>query len=151
MLQPHRLARGERGEQERSQTALRSYFVVVASFVVASFVVASFVVVSFLYDRIAQSDHLVRLRSFTALDNVELDLIAFLQTFVAVDLNRAVVHKDVCSAFPPEKAVALRVIEPLDRTFVLRQLSALLTLVGCPISRALMSSTHNMGRMVSSK
>jgi hypothetical protein len=40
------------------------------------------------------------------------------------------VHEDVCSAFAPEKAVAFRVVEPLHRTLVLRQLSALPTLVG---------------------
>jgi hypothetical protein len=39
-------------------------------------------------------------------------------------------NEDVCSAFAPEKAVAFRVVEPLHRTPVLRQLSGLLTLAG---------------------
>jgi len=74
----------------------------------------------------------IRLRSLAPLDDVELDLISFVQTLVAIDLNRAVMNKDVCSAFAPEKAVAFRVVEPLHRTPVLRQLSALLTLAGWP-------------------
>jgi len=72
----------------------------------------------------------IRLRSLAPLNDVELDLISFVQTLVAIDLNGAVMNEDVCSAFAPEKAVAFRVVEPLHRTLELCQLSALLTLVG---------------------
>jgi hypothetical protein len=41
-------------------------------------------------------------------------------------------NEDVCSAFAPKKAVAFRVVEPLHRTPVLRQLSALLTWLAAP-------------------
>jgi hypothetical protein len=74
----------------------------------------------------------IRLRTLAPLNDVELDLISFVQTFVAIALNGAVMNEDVCSAFAPEKAVAFRVVEPLHRTLILRQLSALLTLVGWP-------------------
>ena len=73
---------------------------------------------------------MIRLRTLAPLNDVELDLISFVQTFVAIALNGAVMNEDVCSAFAPEKAVAFRVVEPLHRTLVLRQLSALPTLVG---------------------
>ena len=73
---------------------------------------------------------MIRLRSLAPLNDVELDLISFVQTLVAIDLNGAVMNEDVCSAFAPDKAVAFRVVEPLQRTPVLRQLIALLTLVG---------------------
>ena len=73
---------------------------------------------------------MIRLRSLAPLNDVELDLISFVQTLVAIDLNGAVMNEDVCSAFAPEKAVAFRVVEPLHRTLELCQLSALLTLVG---------------------
>ena len=73
---------------------------------------------------------MIRLRTLAPLNDVELDLISFVQTLVAIALNGAVMNEDVCSAFAPEKAVAFRVVEPLHRTLVLRQLSALLTLVG---------------------
>jgi hypothetical protein len=75
--------------------------------------------------RVLQPDDLVRLRPFAALNNVEFDFIAFLQTLVAIDLNRAVMHEDVCSAFTSEKAVAFRVVKPLHSSPVLRQCRAL--------------------------
>ena len=45
-----------------------------------------------------EPDHLVRLRTLRSLDDVEFDLIAFFQAFVAVILYGAVVDEDVRSA-----------------------------------------------------
>ena len=73
---------------------------------------------------------MIRLRSLAPLNDVELDLISFVQTLVAFDLNGTVMNEDVYSAFAPEEAVAFRAVEPLHRTLVLRQLSELPTLVG---------------------
>jgi hypothetical protein len=80
--------------------------------------------------RIPQARHLVCLRPLRALDDVELDLVPFFQALVSIGLDGAVVHKDVRSAFTSEKAVALRVIEPLHSTPILRQFDSPLLVVG---------------------
>jgi hypothetical protein len=80
--------------------------------------------------RFPQARHLVGLRPLRALDDVELDLVTFLQTLVSIGLDGAVVHEDVRSAFTSEKAVALRVIEPLHSTPILRQVDSPLLVVG---------------------
>ena len=66
---------------------------------------------------------MIRLRSLAPLNDVELDLISFVQALVAIALNGAVMNEDVCSAFALEKAVAFQVVEPLHRNLVLCQLS----------------------------
>ena len=57
------------------------------------------------------------LRTFGALGDLELNLIAFLQALVSFRRNRAVVHKDVSSIFAADKTVPLGIVEPLHRTF----------------------------------
>src|ERR1017187_7995270 len=100
--------------------------------------------------RVFDSNHLIRLWSLGALDDVELDLVALFQALISVDLNRAVMHEDVCSAFTSEKAVAFRIVEPLHRTFVLSQLSALLTLVGLSgYTPSIRHTTQNLAEMFS--
>ena len=51
--------------------------------------------------RFPQANDLIRLRSFASFNNVELDFIAFLQAFVAVNLDRTVMHEDICSTIAP--------------------------------------------------
>ena len=65
------------------------------------------------------ASYLIGLRTFAALDDVELYFIAFFEGFVAVELNGAIVDEDVRSIVTTEKAIALRVVEPLHSAFVL--------------------------------
>ena len=58
-----------------------------------------------------------RLRSFLALRNFELNYITFLEAFIAIRGDCAVVDKNIRSIVPTDETVAFRVIEPLDRTF----------------------------------
>jgi len=64
---------------------------------------------------------LISLRAFCSLDDVKLNLIAFFQAFVSLALNGTVVNEDVGSSVATEKAVALRIIEPLYCAFILCQ------------------------------
>lgn len=58
------------------------------------------------------------LRTLLTLSDLELDLITFLKTLVAFRGDRAVVHEHVRAAIiASDKAVALGVVKPLDRTF----------------------------------
>jgi hypothetical protein len=70
--------------------------------------------------RCLKPEHLVGLGPFVPLDDVELDLVAFLQTFIAVDLNGRVVDENVWTIVSSDKSEAFGVIEPLDLAFVLR-------------------------------
>lgn len=65
------------------------------------------------------ADHLVRLRAFLSLDNIELHLVAFLQTFVPIDLDGAVVHENVRSVVPSDESVPFRIVEPFDFASIL--------------------------------
>jgi hypothetical protein len=64
---------------------------------------------------------LIGLRAFCALDNVKLDLIAFLEALVAFALDGTVMNKDIGSVVTPEETVSLCIVEPLDCTFVMCQ------------------------------
>ena len=64
--------------------------------------------------------HLVRLRPFISLDDVELDVVAFFQTLIPIRLNRCVVHEYIGTIFPPDEAESFSVVEPLYFAFVLR-------------------------------
>lgn len=57
------------------------------------------------------------LRSLLAFGDLELDLIAFLQTLVSFGSNCAVVHKNVGAVIASDEAVSLCVIEPLYCSF----------------------------------
>lgn len=65
------------------------------------------------------SDHLIRLWALLSLDNVELHLVTFLQTFVSINLDGAVVHEDVRAVVPSYESVPFRIIEPFDFTCIL--------------------------------
>ncbi len=57
------------------------------------------------------------LRPFLALDDLELNLVAFLQTFIAVAGDRAVMDEYIRSFVAAQEPVSLRVVEPLHRAF----------------------------------
>ena len=61
----------------------------------------------------------IRLRTFLSLNDVEFHLVPFFQALVSIELDRAVMHKHVGSIIPTDKAITLRVIEPLHFAFVL--------------------------------
>lgn len=77
---------------------------------------------------IPQANYRVRLGPFLPLDDVELDVIAFFQCFVTVQLYRRVVHEHVGTVFPPDESVALGVVKPLHFAFVLSHRLAFLTM-----------------------
>lgn len=57
--------------------------------------------------------NVLRLPALRALDDVELDLLAFLQRPEAVALNRGVVNEHVISRSAAQKAETLGVVKPL--------------------------------------
>jgi hypothetical protein len=61
----------------------------------------------------------IGLRTFLAGDDVELNLIAFLQRLVSIHLNGRVMYENVRPVFPANKAKTFGVVEPLDCAFVL--------------------------------
>ena len=66
---------------------------------------------------------LIGLGAFGPLDDVEFDLVAFFEALIALTLDGTVMNEDVGPTLPPEEAVALCVVEPLDGAFVLCQWS----------------------------
>ena len=67
--------------------------------------------------------HLICLRALLPLDDIELDFVTLFEGFVAIELNRAVVHEDVRPIIPADETVALRIVEPLHLAFVLGHVS----------------------------
>jgi hypothetical protein len=61
----------------------------------------------------------IRLRAFLALDDIELNLIAFFERFVPVQLNSRVVNEYIWPVFASDESVALGVVKPLHFPFVL--------------------------------
>src|SRR5271167_4429489 len=58
--------------------------------------------------------HVACLRTLLTVDNLELDLIAFLQTLISIGVDRAVVHEYIrMTIVAADKAKAFRIIEPL--------------------------------------
>src|ERR1700758_1757119 len=55
--------------------------------------------------------------AFLSLDNLELDVIAFLKTLITFRGDRAVVHKNIGPFVAPNESVAFRVVKPFHRTF----------------------------------
>ena len=62
-----------------------------------------------------QNLYVLRLPALGPFDYVERDRLAFLQAAEAVGLDRRIVNENVFSILPADEAVALRVVEPLDR------------------------------------
>ena len=73
-----------------------------------------------------QADDAVRLRALVALDDVELDFLILFEAFVAFLLDRPIVDEDVWSALAAEEAEALRVVEPLYPSAILRHAGELI-------------------------
>jgi hypothetical protein len=67
----------------------------------------------------SNSSYGIGLRTLLSLDDIELHLVPFFQALVSIELDRAVMNKHVGSVVPADKAVTLRVIEPLYFAFVL--------------------------------
>jgi len=68
---------------------------------------------------IPETNYGIRLRALLALDDIELDLIAFFERLVSVQLNRRVVNEYIWSVFASDESVALSIVKPLHLTFVL--------------------------------
>jgi hypothetical protein len=65
------------------------------------------------------ASNLIGLWALLTLHDVKFDIVTFLQAFISIDLDGAVVDEDVRSVVPSDKTIALCVIEPLDLAFVL--------------------------------
>ena len=68
---------------------------------------------------IPKANDCIRLRAFLSLDYVELDLVAFFERFVPIQLNRRVMDEYIRPVFASDESVALSVVEPLDLPFKL--------------------------------
>jgi hypothetical protein len=66
-----------------------------------------------------QANDSIGLWTFLPLNDVEFDVIAFFQGFVAVQLDCRVVDEYIRPVFTSDESVALGVVEPLDLAFVL--------------------------------
>jgi hypothetical protein len=60
----------------------------------------------------------VSLGTFLALDDIKLDVVAFFEAFVSVELDCGVVDEDIGAVFAPDEPVAFCVVKPLDLAFV---------------------------------
>ncbi len=58
-----------------------------------------------------------RLRSFLTLSNLELYGIAFLKALISFRIDRAVMDEHIRAILPSNEAIALCIVEPLNRTF----------------------------------
>jgi hypothetical protein len=68
---------------------------------------------------IGDPNHFIGLRALYSLDNIKLDNLALFEGLVAVELDRAIVHKDVITALTSQKTIAFCVVKPLHAAFVL--------------------------------
>jgi hypothetical protein len=66
------------------------------------------------------ADYLIRLWAFLSLNDVKFYFVAFFQTFISIDLDGAVMNKNVRSIVSSDKSVPFGVVEPLDLSGVLR-------------------------------
>ena len=66
--------------------------------------------------RTLENLYVLRLPTLGPFDYVERDRLAFLQAAEAIGLDRRIVNEHVFSILTADKAVALRVIEPLNRS-----------------------------------
>ena len=68
---------------------------------------------------IPEPDHRIGLGTFLTFDDIKFNVIAFFQSFVAVQLNCGIVDEYIRPVFTSDESVALGVIEPLDLPFIL--------------------------------
>lgn len=64
--------------------------------------------------------NLIGLGAFLPLNNVEFYFVAFFKAFVSINLDGAVVNKNVRSIVASDKSVPFGVVKPFDFTCVLR-------------------------------
>ncbi len=67
-----------------------------------------------------RAHHLIGLRTFLTLDNVELHIVSLLQALVPVKLDGAVMHENIRAVVAPDEPVALCVVKPLHLALVMR-------------------------------
>jgi len=67
----------------------------------------------------SNSSYGIGLRTLLSLNDVEFHFVPFFQALVSIELDSAVMDKHVGSIVAADKAVTLRVIEPLHFAFVL--------------------------------
>jgi hypothetical protein len=70
-------------------------------------------------DGVLVTDHRIRLGTFLALNDVELDVIALFQSLVPIQLNGRVVDEYIGSVVASDESITLGVVKPLDLPFVL--------------------------------
>jgi len=68
---------------------------------------------------VAESNHCIGLRTFLALNDVEFDVVALFQCFVAIQLYCRVVNENIRPVIASDESVALGIIEPLHFALVL--------------------------------
>ena len=68
---------------------------------------------------IPEANYGICLGAFLPFNNVELNFVAFLERFVAVQLNCGIVDEYIRPVVASNESVALGVVKPLDLTFVL--------------------------------
>ena len=65
-----------------------------------------------------EAQYRVRLGAFLALNDVELDVVAFFEAFVSVELDGRVVDEDIGTVFASDESIAFCVVKPFDLAFV---------------------------------
>jgi hypothetical protein len=68
-----------------------------------------------------EAGYLIGLWAFGALNNVELDLIAFFKALIPLALDGAVMNEDIGAIIAAEESVPFCVVEPLHCSLVLCQ------------------------------
>lgn len=66
------------------------------------------------------ANYLIGLGSLLPLNNIKLDLVAFFEALVPVELNCAVMNENVGSILTTDETITFRVVEPLDLPFICR-------------------------------
>jgi len=72
--------------------------------------------------RLALRSHVLGLQSFRTLLHFKLDLLPFVQRFVAIALDRREVHEHVLAGLPLDEAVAFGCVKPLHNSLLFAQL-----------------------------
>ena len=68
---------------------------------------------------VPEANNSIRLGTFLPFDDVKLDLVAFFERFVSVQLNCRIVDEYIRPVFASDESIALGVVKPLDLPFVL--------------------------------
>ena len=67
---------------------------------------------------LTEAQNSICLRAFLPLNDIELDIIAFFEAFIPVELNCRVVDEDVRTIVTADESIALRVVEPFHFTSI---------------------------------